>query len=79
VESTEQGDFVNRHVEFCTECNATLDDYCFSSNVNDIESIRKAFDRCRKQGRFTGDFCSKLFIAHPEVFFDPEPLRDPHR
>jgi hypothetical protein len=76
-ESSEQGDFLR--VEFCTECNATLENYCFSSNVNDIESICKTLRQCKKQGKFSGDFCSKLFIAQPEAFSDSEPHRNPHR
>jgi hypothetical protein len=52
---------------FCTECGATLENFCFSDGANDIAAIRKTLAQCRKQGRFTGDFCSKLFIAHPEA------------
>jgi hypothetical protein len=56
---------------FCTECGATLEDFCFSSSADDLEAIRKTLAQCRKQGRFSGDFCSKLFIAHPEAVSGP--------
>jgi len=56
---------------FCTECGATLENFCFSENAEDLGAIRKTLAQCRKQGRFTGDFCSKLFIAHPEAAEGP--------
>ena len=52
---------------FCTECGATLENFCFSTGAEDIAAIRKTLAQCRKQGRFAGEFCSKLFIAHPEA------------
>lgn len=52
---------------FCTECGATLENFCFSSGADDIAAVRRTLAQCRKQGRFTGDFCSRLFIAHPEA------------
>ncbi len=63
------------HQVFCTECGATLENFCFSGAADDVESIRKTLAQCRKQGRFSGDFCSKLFIAHPEAA--SEPIEDP--
>jgi hypothetical protein len=52
---------------YCTECGATLENFCFSSGADDIAAIRKTLAQCKKKGRFSGDFCSKLFIAHPEA------------
>lgn len=57
---------------YCTECGATLENFCFSENAEDLAAIRKTLAQCRKQGRFSGDFCSKLFIAHPEAAGGPE-------
>ena len=57
---------------FCTECGATLENFCFSGAANDLIAIRKTLAQCRKQGKFSGDFCSKLFIAHPEALADPD-------
>jgi hypothetical protein len=57
---------------FCTECGATLENFCFSSAADDLTAIRKTLAQCRKQGKFSGNFCSKLFIAHPEALPDPE-------
>jgi hypothetical protein len=56
---------------YCTECGATLENFCFSENAEDLGAIRKTLAQCRKQGRFTGEFCSKLFIAHPEAAEGP--------
>jgi hypothetical protein len=52
---------------FCTECGATLENFCFSAGAEDLGAIRKTLAQCKKQGRFSGEFCSKLFIAHPDA------------
>ena len=57
---------------FCTECGAMLENFCFSAGADDLEAIRKTLAQCRKQGRFSGDFCSKLFIAHPDAAREPD-------
>ena len=67
-----QGTVSNGGKIYCTECGATLENFCFSSAANDLTAVRKTLAQCRKQGRFSGDFCSKLFIAHPEAQPDPE-------
>jgi hypothetical protein len=74
-EDTEQGSPLSQRLVFCTACNATLENFCFASSANDLESIRKTLSQCKKHGRFTGDFCSRLFIAHPEALSDPESHR----
>ncbi|HTY59937.1 MAG TPA: hypothetical protein VMF59_14040 [Bacteroidota bacterium] len=63
----EPGEVPPRPQVFCTQCGATLENFCFSSAVNDLDAVRKTLAQCRKQGRFSGDLCSKLFIAHPEA------------
>ena len=50
---------------YCTQCGATLDGFALSGKVLDMAAIKKNFERCRKTGKFTGEFCSKLFIASP--------------
>lgn len=58
------------NIVFCTECDDDLYNFCFSEDADNIEVIRKLHARCKKSGRFKGDFCSKLFIAlnyEPEV------------
>lgn len=50
---------------FCTECGVQLQNFCFSARADDIEAIRKTLAQCKKTGRFTGEFCAKLFIAEP--------------
>lgn len=57
---------------FCTECGATLENFCFSGRADDLDAIRKTLAQCKKQGKFSGDFCAKLFIAHPDVFEESE-------
>jgi hypothetical protein len=52
---------------FCTECNASLENYCFSNGVDDTEAIKKTLAQCKKSGKFVGEFCAKLFISNPEM------------
>ena len=52
---------------FCTECNTTLENYCFSNEMEDVESIKKTLAQCKKRGKFTGEFCAKLFISDPDT------------
>jgi hypothetical protein len=61
---------------YCTECGATLEKFCFSSAADDLEAVRRTLAQCRKQGKFSGDFCSKLFIAHPEAAARPDEQSD---
>ena len=56
-------DLLGRQKIFCTECGAELENFCFSSGSKDVEAIKKTLAQCRKKGKTTGDFCSKLFIA----------------
>ena len=57
---------------YCTECGATLENFCFSSAAGDLDAIRRTLAQCRKQGNFSGEFCSKLFIAHPGAMPGPD-------
>jgi hypothetical protein len=52
---------------FCTECNTSLENYCFSSGVDDADSIKKTLAQCKKSGKFAGEFCAKLFISDPNT------------
>jgi len=60
-------------VLFCTECGATLDEFCFSSTAKDIKAIRENFARCKHSGKFQGEVCAKLYIANSRF---PENLPD---
>ncbi len=50
---------------YCTQCGATLEGFATSGRADDLSAIRKNFELCKKTGKFTGEFCSKLFIASP--------------
>lgn len=65
-------DPLKQGVVFCTECGATLENFCLTKGADDLEAIRKTLAQCKSNGRFAGDFCSKLFIAHPEAFDEGE-------
>ncbi len=50
---------------YCTQCGATLEGFAVSGKATDLSAIRRNFELCKKSGKFTGEFCSKLFIASP--------------
>ncbi|MGA7161737.1 MAG: hypothetical protein WBZ48_12085 [Bacteroidota bacterium] len=52
---------------FCTECNTSLENFCFSNGANDPEAIKKTLAQCKKSGKFVGDFCAKLFISDTDT------------
>jgi hypothetical protein len=58
---------------YCTQCGAQLDNYCFTKGVENIEAIQQHTAQCKKEGKFKGDLCSRLFIAEP---VDPDTLND---
>ena len=51
---------------FCTECGTYLENFCFSSDADDVEAIKKSLAQCKKSGKIAGEFCAKLFIGEPE-------------
>ena len=59
-------ELLNQKIIFCTQCDAELENYCFQNSSNDIEAIKMNLVQCKKKGKFTGEFCSKLFIAGNE-------------
>jgi len=54
---------LEKELMFCTECDAELQNFCFSEDIIDIDIIKKIHARCKETGRFKGDVCSKLYIA----------------
>jgi hypothetical protein len=54
---------------FCTECGRDLRNFSLDKMIFDIEYVRENFTRCRQNGKFKGEYCSKLFIA---LDFDPD-------
>jgi hypothetical protein len=60
----------------CTTCGAELENFCFTGNAADLDGIKRTLAQCRQEGRFTGDYCSKLFIASqvpPDIPEDDPP------
>ena len=52
---------------FCTECGTYLENFCFSSEVENVEAIKKSLAQCKKKGKFVGEFCAKLFIGDSDT------------
>ena len=60
-------ELLKQKIVFCTECGEQLENFCFSSGIKDINAVRQNLLQCKKSGKFVGEFCSKLFIADPEM------------
>jgi hypothetical protein len=48
---------------FCTECGDELDEFSFSEKNKHFKDIMKNHKNCVKTGKFSGEFCSKVFIS----------------
>jgi hypothetical protein len=48
---------------FCTECGEQLEDFCFSQEADSIETLKGHHNVCKKNLKFKGDVCSRIFIA----------------
>lgn len=55
---------------FCTECGDELEDFAFSKNSKNKKEVRKKHYNCVKTGKFSGEFCSKLFISDDSLLGD---------
>jgi hypothetical protein len=50
-----------RDVVYCADCGMELDNSALSEMINDYNLLVKNFSSCKKDGKFTGDLCSKIF------------------
>ena len=64
---TTRKDLLKERTIFCTQCDAELENFCFSRGAEDIEAIKKTLDQCKRKGKFVGEFCAKLFVADPRT------------
>ena len=48
---------------YCTVCGEDLEDFCFTPEAEDVESLRTKALVCKVKGHMTGDVCAKVFIA----------------
>lgn len=55
---------------FCTECGDELQDFAFNKSSNNKDEIREKHSNCVKTGKFSGEFCSKLFISDDSLLGD---------
>jgi hypothetical protein len=65
-------DLPRDRIVFCTTCGAELENFCFTGGATDLDGIKRTLAQCRQNGRFTGDYCSKLFIASRNLTGLPE-------
>jgi len=52
---------------FCTECGDELEDFAFNKSSKNKKEIRKRHYNCVKTGKFSGEFCAKLFISDDSI------------
>ena len=50
---------------YCTECGSQLDNFCFSEEADNLKAVHKHHELCKKEDRFKGEQCSRLFITEP--------------
>lgn len=62
-----------RKIVFCTECGSKLDNFCFDGSAADLEAVKKHMEECKREGRYKGEMCSRVFIAD-ETNIDQFPL-----
>jgi hypothetical protein len=60
----------DQKVVFCTECGDKLDNFCFTDGATDVDAVKKHMEGCKREGRYKGDMCSRVFIADDKNFDD---------
>jgi hypothetical protein len=58
---------------YCTECGTKLENFCFSEDADNLKAVNKHHEQCKKEDRFKGEQCSRIFISTP---IDPLDLED---
>ncbi|OGU35921.1 MAG: hypothetical protein A2068_14340 [Ignavibacteria bacterium GWB2_35_6b] len=48
---------------YCADCGMELDNAALSEMIKDYKLLVRKFASCKKEGKFTGDLCSKIFNA----------------
>ncbi|MCX6137279.1 MAG: hypothetical protein NTV54_07280 [Ignavibacteriales bacterium] len=62
---------MKENVVFCSECGAQLDEFWQTPESKDPALTKARSEWCKKQGRFTGEMCSKHFISNPDAVLPP--------
>ncbi|GJQ64201.1 MAG: hypothetical protein SCALA702_32540 [Melioribacteraceae bacterium] len=60
-------DEIAERTEFCTECGEELTHFHLSGKS--LDEVKSNFERCKEDGKFKGDKCSKLYIIDDEIEF----------
>lgn len=64
-----ENDRIIDKTEFCTECGDELTHFHLSRS--DKNEVQNNFEHCKKNGKFKGERCSKLYIiGDDETFID---------
>jgi len=66
----------DQKVVFCTECGDKLNEFCFTESASDVEAVKKHMEGCKREGRYKGDVCSRMFIADDTNLEDAAPTTD---
>lgn len=62
--------FVSNDIQFCTKCQAELDNLSLEPENLNLAKVKARFKNCVKTGKFEGDLCAKVFIAQDNQFID---------
>lgn len=52
-----------KNAVYCADCGMELDNAALSEMIKDYKLLVRKFASCKKEGKFTGDLCSKIFNA----------------
>ncbi len=66
----------DQKVVFCTECGDKLNEFCFTESASDVDAVKKHMEGCKREGRYKGDMCSRVFIADDTNLEDAIPEGD---
>jgi len=61
--SNVKADIPENNGTFCIECGTDLDLFCFTVKAGNRKAVFKNHEKCVRTGKFSGEFCSKMFIA----------------
>jgi hypothetical protein len=56
-----------RSVQFCTQCGDSLEGFWQEPEAEDFKGLLQRMARCKAEGKFQGNYCSRLWIAGGET------------
>lgn len=63
----------DQKVVFCTECGDKLNEFWKDEIASDVDAVKKHMEGCKREGRYKGDMCARVFIADDTNLEDAAP------